>query len=229
MNQLEFYIKQNKYFICLLDQYENSITNNKKLNKIYTPCFGNTNTIQDIIGFSKHKGITIVILDKNQNFVFLFTVIKNVNTRCLEIYNVCKDLTNPDIKGTQIIKVIIREFIIKNIFFKGYYEIRLAILLKNKYILQTLFCYQNIGFRYSNGKKKLSCYLPPHFTLELNLKNKKNLDINTKTNDFLQIINNHLDIIKIIKQINSSNYISGNKYIENIKSKLDSLSLKNNL
>ena len=88
MLKYEFKINNKRCYITLLNLIKDNEINNKKLNKLYIPCFNNLNTIGNIINFKKN--VSFLIIDENDNFIFLCTFIKNIKTKSIELYNVCK-------------------------------------------------------------------------------------------------------------------------------------------
>ena len=158
---------------------------NKRVSILYKECFDSETMLNNLIYFSTNNGgVNIIIFDDKYRIYFLCTFIVNHKNNTLELYNVCKDLTCKKIGGCEILDLIIDQFLNKSKHFQNYSTLTLALLLKSKFIVQSMICYQNLGFKIDKNIE-VSQVLPPHICMTIDFKNRIKVPKEIKINDFI--------------------------------------------
>ena len=199
---------------------------NNRLNDIYKICFNNLSSYESLISFVQNKGINILIFDNFLELVFVSSFIKNSETRNIELYNVCKKLNDKNIEISVVLEFIIKEFIIKIPLFDGYNQIVLSVINDSKYLVPTILCYFNIGFRYCRKNIKMSVVLPKYISMILNTRSITKLSPLKKIKDILHLIN---DNYSKIDQLNYIYYLFTNNLLNELDSKIILNKIKNYL
>ena len=197
--------------------YINNDNLNKNINNIYNKCFDSYTSIESLLVFTSTTGFTILIIDNKEQIIFITSIIFNNKTKNIEIYNVCKHLEYKSISSTEILYNFIWHFI-KPIFYPKYKRILLSILINNKFIIPTVLCYINLGFKLLLEPIDMIGITMdrPHFKMYLNLDNYKKHNKYKKIVIFKDIIVNYFwntkEINKIHKKLIGTICKSNNKY-----------------
>ncbi len=172
MPKLLFNLQDNTYCIYSIDNAnclkEINIKNRETLGNIYDTCFGggiSIDKIHDLNSFTEGRGTTIIITDKDDHTVFIASLIKNTNTGVIELFNICKDLHQKQLSGYKVLDIIINHFIRDNTLFKGYENIRLAMLCNNPYLIPAFKTYCRLGFRVESEVKPVLSMLSDYITM----------------------------------------------------------------
>ena len=153
-------LQQNKSLVSpILDE---------SLDKMYGKCFRNgpaLGTRASLEGFVANRGVNIIVACMKQRCQFVMSLYCNPNTRCIEIYNVCKHLENTSLSSASVMRRVLRYFIPDNPVFKGYTCFRLSVMCPNLYILPLLGSYTSQGFKVDSSPQPLSNMASNAFTM----------------------------------------------------------------
>jgi len=140
----------------------------ESLDRMYGTCFrngpalGTRASLEDFVGT---RGVNIIVACMKQKCQFVMSLYCNPNTRCIEIYNVCKHLKNSSLSSASVMCRVLRYFIPDNPLFKGYTCFRLSVMCPNLYILPLLGSYTSQGFTVDSSPQPLSNFASNAFTM----------------------------------------------------------------
>ena len=187
MNSTNFTHNNKKYKIS--SNSTNDIRNYKNQNLIsfntnYRKCFNSHSELKNTLTFTENRGLTILVSNDLDETIFFCSLIKNIKTNGIEIYNVCKDFQKCDITPYRILSNIINYFIKNNPFFTNYNTIRLAVIRDNKFLIPAVITYCKLGFSIDINNTELIINIAPHITMSRSVYDKKQIDYN---NEFKKI------------------------------------------
>ena len=170
-----FYHRSKEYKIYILEQDGNiHLSNNiaSKFSELYYKCFGVYSVnISDMLNFVKNRGLFFFLTDHRDEIFLFFSVIKNKLTKCIEIYNICKNFNNSPIPVITVLDTFLRYFIPGNPFFKNYHNIRLSVKKNSTYLIPATILYCNLGFKIEDQPQPMAIWIDHYFTM-IRKKNK---------------------------------------------------------
>ena len=191
MNQIKFKNKKtNKdyYLIIFLTENDYHLNSNTSLSfsKSYSTCFNSINNIEKFLKFANNNGCSFIITDLYKNVIFFASFIKNEKQQVIELYNVCKNFDLCDLNPYDILNTFMDNYLIDNPLFNNYNYIRLAILIKSKYLKKALSLYTKLGFKVESTPSPLYINLPSYMSMICNLKNRNESNLQIEYDNFVR-------------------------------------------
>lgn len=159
----------------LLEQNPKAISSklDDSMDHIYGKCFykgGNAtytrNSMQSFVG---QRGINVIVATEDDTVFLVLSLTPNPSTRCIEIYNVCKNLEESRLRTSRVLYYLMRYFVRGIPQFQGYTHARLSVIYANDYLIPLLGSYSEAGFSVDDTPQQLSSYQRNIFTMTCSL------------------------------------------------------------
>ena len=142
-------------------------TTKSSLGEIYKQCFsyGDSNTINNLNTFTEGNGITLIITDREGICQFIISLINNHETGHVELFNICKNFNQRELRGFDTLNILLNYFIPNNPIFHGYQNLRLALICNNPYLIPAFKTYCQLGFSVESSRQPVKSMLANYLTM----------------------------------------------------------------